>query len=179
MISGSELLAARLRDAAGPVEDRGATAIFAAWAGTGIRAVMRSRRQHSLAAREQHALRAAATRAGHERAGVLYAGQVPVAATTAVLVPGRLPPRIREILGVASSGAVLPGDDEVPLGTALRGAGAVREPLTTLLTPASREIAVVAAARIWIAGAPVALVTERVYRAFLAAHPEPCAAARP
>lgn len=179
MTSGAELLASQLRDAEGPVEDCGATAVFAAWAGTSIRAVMRSRREHSLSAREQHALRATAARAGHERVGVLNAGELQVAATTAVLVPGCLPPRVRKILGIADSGMVLPCDEEVPLGTALRGAGAVREPLTTRLTPASREISVVSAARIWVGSTPVALVTERVYRAFLAAHPEPCAAARP
>src|SRR6202034_4818595 len=76
------------------VEDCGATAVFSAIARTEITAVMRSRRACTLTGLQQKLLRADSATAGHERRGVLYAGpDIEVAATTAVLVPARLPAR--------------------------------------------------------------------------------------
>jgi hypothetical protein len=159
----------------GPVENHGATSAFAAFSGCEISAVMRSRRVRRLTAREKYLLQALGATTGHERRGVLYAGPVPAAATTAIVLPHRIPAEVRRVLGIAESGAVLPADAEVPLGRALRGFGVRREVLDLQMTPGTRdaagnELAIYSAARLWL-GAPIALVTERVYRRFLAAFP--------
>jgi hypothetical protein len=161
-----------------PVEDLGATAIFAAISGTDIAAVMRSRRVRRLTARERDLLRAAGALAGHERRGVLYAGLIPAASTSAVILPRRIPASVRNVLGIAASGAVLPAADEVPLGRALRGLGVRREPVRARLTPGRRdaegnEQVICSTARLWLAGVPIAIVTERVHSSFLAAFPRP------
>lgn len=180
-MSDAEALLAWLVDnkPGGLVEDCGATAVFSQIAGTGITAVMRSRRACLLTRRQQLLLHAAGTTAGHERRGVLYAGRdVPVAATTAVLVPARIPARVRAMLGVGQSGAVLPAEADMPLGRALAGWGARREPLEVRLTPGRRDpvgnpVVICASARLWVESTPVAVVTEHVLAAFLDAFPGP------
>jgi hypothetical protein len=170
------LLAAPPRSA---VEDCGATAAFAAISGTGITAVMHSRGPRELTQREQQLLQSLGVTTGHERRGALYAGSVPAAATTAILLPRRLPAAVRAALGIGPAGAALPAAGEVPLGRALAGLGARREPLEVVPTPGERdaggnELVIRSAARLWL-GCPVAVVTERVYREFLAAYPGPWA----
>jgi len=160
------------------VEDCGATAVFGAIAGTEITAVMRSRRACRLTSVQQKLLHANATAAGHERRGVLYAKpDIPVAATTAVLVPARIPARVRAMLGVGPDGAVIPAEADTPLGRALAGYGARREPLEAFLAPGRDEdgnqLVIASAARLWLGPAPVAVVTEHVLAGFLAAFPGP------
>jgi len=161
----------------GVVEDCGATAVFSAIAGTEVTAVIRSRRACALTGRQQELLRAGGA-AGHERRGVLYAGPgIPVAATTAVLVPARIPARVRAMIGTGADGSVQPAEADMPLGRALAGYRARREQLEAVLTPGrdkdGNQVVITSAARLWIGPAPVALVTEHVLTAFLAAFPGP------
>jgi hypothetical protein len=168
------LLAAPL---GGRVEDRGAAAILAAVSGADVTAVMWSRRARTLTARQQYLLQSLGAATGHERRGFLLAGQVPAAATTAILLPRRVPARVREVLGIACSGAALPAAGDVPLGRALAGLGVRREPLEVRLTPGrrdpgGREQVICSAARLWLGG-PVAIVVERIYQEFLTRYPGP------
>lgn len=159
----------------GPVEDSGATAALEAIAGTGITAVMRSRCTRDLTTCEQYRLQALGATAGHERRGMLYAGAVPAAATTAVLLPHRVPAAARDLLGITERGTILAVACDVPLGRALRGLGVRREPLALELTPGQLdadgdEQVIRSTARLWLGG-PVALVTEHFYAKFLGTFP--------
>jgi hypothetical protein len=179
-VSDAGALIARLLEAprGRPVEDGGATAALAAISGTEITAVMASRGPCELTVREQQQLRAPGTVTGHERRGTLYAGSVPAAATTAVLLPHRIPATVLETLGIGPGGDAMPAGG-VPLGRALGGLGVRREPLGVAPTPGERdafgnELVIYSAARLWL-GSPIAVVTERVYGEFLAACPGPWA----
>jgi hypothetical protein len=159
-----------------PVEDGGATAAFAAISGAEITAVMQSRGPRELTRREQQQLQALGATSGHERRGTLYAGTVQAAATTAVLLPHRIPAAVRQTLGIGPGGDALP-ERGVPLGRALGGLGVRREPLEVVPTPGERdaggnELVICSAARLWL-GCPIAIVTERIYQKFLAAYPGP------
>ena len=159
-----------------PVEDCGATALIAAISGTEVTAVMHSRGPKELTVSEQQHLQAPGAMAGHERRGTLYAGSVPAAAVTAVLLPSRIPSTALQSLGTDADGAAL-GDAGVPLGRALAGLGVRREPLEVLATPGQRDAArreqvIWSAARLWL-DHPVALVTECFYQAFLDTYPGP------
>jgi len=179
-MSDADVLLAWLTDCTrrGAVEDHGATAVFSRIAGTEITAVTRSRRACPLTRRQQKLLHAGAGTAGHERRGVLYAGpDIAVAATTAVLVPARIPARVRAMLGAGPDGAVIPAEADMPLGRALAGYRARREPLEAFLAPGrdydGNQLVITSAARLWLGAAPVALVTEHVLAGFLAAFPGP------
>jgi hypothetical protein len=168
------LLAAPRRS---PVEDCGATAAFSVISGSEIAAVMHSRRSRELTQREQQLLQALGATTGHERRGVLYAGNIPAAETTAVLLPHRVPATVRATLGIGPRGDALPAVPGVPLGRALGGLGVRREPLEVVPTPGEHdadgnELVISSAARLWLGG-PIAIVTERVYRDFLACFPSP------
>jgi hypothetical protein len=159
-----------------PVEDCGATALLSAISGTQVTAVIHSRGPRQLTQPEQRQLQALGAAVGHERRGTLYAGSVPAAAVTAVLLPQRVPGTALRALGADADRAGL-GDEGVPLGRALAGLGVRREPLEALATPgqrdaAGREQVIWSAARLWL-GYPVALVTECVYQGFLDAYPGP------
>jgi hypothetical protein len=179
-MTDAEALAAWLlaRQPGRPVEECGATAIFAAICGQAITADIQSRRARPPTAREQRLLQAPGAPAVHERRGTLQAAPgMPVAAITAVLLPSRLPGSAAHLLGITGSGAAPPAPAEVPLGRALRGLGVRREPLQARRTPgasdaAGQEQVIYSASRLWLGG-PVAVVTERVYRSFLAAFPGP------
>jgi hypothetical protein len=113
---------------------------------------------------------------GHERRGVLYAGSVPAAATTAILLPHRIPAAALQAIGAGSGGGA-PAGAGVPLGRALAGLGVRREPLEVLPTPGQRDASgkeqvIWSAARLWL-GCPIAVVTELVYKEFLNAYPGP------
>jgi hypothetical protein len=162
-----------------PVEDGGATAAFAAISGGGITAIMHWRGPRELTQREQQLLLTLGATTGHERRGTLYAGSVPAAATTAVLLPHRIPAVARRALGIGLGGDALPAARGVPLSRGLSGLGVRREPLEVVPTPGERdatgnEVVISSAARLWL-GWPIAVVTELVYREFLAAHPGPWA----
>jgi hypothetical protein len=159
-----------------PVEQGGATAAFAAISGDPVTAVMGSRGPRELTQREQQLLQAMGATIGHERRGVLYAGAVPAAAVTAVLLPHRIPAAALQAIGTDTAGAAL-ADAGVPLGRALAGLGVRREPLEVLPTPGQRdaggkEQVIWSAARLWL-GCPIAVVTELVYKEFLTAYPGP------
>jgi hypothetical protein len=158
-----------------PIERSGATAMFAAISGCAIDAVMQTRGPRSLTQREQQLLQSTGATTGHERRGTLYAGNVLAAATTAVLVPQRLPAGVRATLGIGPDGEALPGIAGVPLGRALSGLGVRREPLDVVATPgehdtAGYELILRSAARLWL-DRPIGIVTERVYAEFLHAFP--------
>jgi chorismate-pyruvate lyase len=179
-MTDAEALAAWLlaRQPGRPVEECGATAIFTAICGQIITADIQSRRVRPPTAREQRLLQAPGAPAVHERRGTLQAASgMPVAEITAVVLPSRLPGSIADLLGITGSGAALTAAAEVPLGRALRGLGVRREPLQARRTPgasdaAGQEQVIYSASRLWLGG-PVAVVTERVYRSFLAAFPRP------
>jgi hypothetical protein len=159
-----------------PVEDCGATALLSAISGTPVTAVMHSRGPRPLTRQEQQQLQETGAAIGHERRGILYAGSVPAAAVTALLLPRLVPDTVLRALGTDTSGAAL-RDSGMPLGRALAGLGARREPLAALPTPgrrdtAGREQILWSAARLWL-DYPVALVTECVYQEFLDAYPGP------
>jgi hypothetical protein len=159
-----------------PVEECGATAAFEAISGTGITAVTQFRGQRELTQREQQLLQALGAKTGHERSGILYAGTVPVAATTAILLPYRIPSAVRQALGIGP-GAAATAADAVPLGRALAGLRVWREPLEVLPTPGQRDVSgkehvICSTARLWLGG-PIAIVTERIYQEFLTAYPGP------
>ena len=158
-----------------PVEESGATAVLAAISGCAVDAFMQSRGPRPLTRREQELLQSMGTTTGHERCGVLYADNVPAAATTAVLLPARVPAAVRATLGIGPDGETLPEIAGVPLGRALSGLGARREPLDVAATPgehddAGHELVLRSSARLWL-DRPIAIVTERVYREFLDAFP--------
>jgi hypothetical protein len=160
-----------------PVEQCGATAAFAAISGTDIAAVMHWRGTRELTAREQYLLQPLGATTGHERLGTLYAGPVRAAATTAILLPHRIPAAVREALGIGGRPAGTAAPD-VPLGRALDGLYVRREPLDVQPTPgqrdaAGREQVICSTARLWLGCYPIAIVTERVYREFLVAYPGP------
>ena len=162
-----------------PVEDCGATAVVSAIAGAEVTAVMGSRGLRELTQREQRQLQTLGATIGYERRGTLYAGGVPAAAVTAVLLPGRVPAAALRELGTDVTGAELP-ESGMPLGRALAGLGVRREPLEVLATPDRRDAdgrdqVLRSFARLWL-GCPVALVTERFYGGFLDAYPGPWAA---
>jgi hypothetical protein len=179
-MTDAEALAAWLlaRQPGRPVEACGATAIFTAICGQAITADIQFRGARPPTAREQLLLQAPGVPAVHERRGTLQAAPgMPVAEITAVLLPSRLPRAAGELLGITGSGDAPPAGDEVPLGRALRGLGVRREPLQARLTPGAsdasgQEQVIHSASLLWLGG-PVALVTERVYRSFLAAFPGP------
>jgi hypothetical protein len=167
------------RRSAAAVEHGGATALFELLAGrdaSPVTADIRLRRARPLTRTERRRLHAPAGTSGHERLGTLRTRTgLAVAQISAVIMPGRLPPATRAALGIALSGAPLPAPHGEPLGRALRGLGVTREPLLVRLTPGARDAAgaeqvLYSAARLWL-GAPVALVTERVYLSFLEALP--------
>jgi hypothetical protein len=178
-MTDAEALAAWLlaRHPGRPVEECGATAIFATICGQAITADICSRRVRPPTVREQRLLQALGAPAVHERRGTLQAAPgVPVAEITAVLLPSRLPGSAADMLGITGSGAASAAA-EVPLGLALRGLGVRREPLQARRTPgasdaAGQEQVIYSASRLWLGG-PLAVVTERVYRSFLAAFPGP------
>jgi hypothetical protein len=158
-----------------PIEQSGATAVLAAISGCPVDAVMRTRGPRALTQSEQRLLRSAGSTTGHERRGALYAGGIPAAATTAVLLPSRMPAAVRATLGIGPDGEALPEIAGIPLGRALTGLGARREALDVMATPgehdgAGREVVIRAVARLWL-GDPIGIVTERVYREFLDAFP--------
>jgi hypothetical protein len=179
-VTDAEALAAWLlaRQPGRPVEECGATAIFTAICGQAVTADIQFRGTRPPTAREQLLLQAPDAPAVHERRGTLQAAPgMPVAEITAVILPPRLPGSVRDLLGITGSGAAPPAAAGVPLGRALRGLGSRREPLQARLTPgasdaAGQEQVIYSASRLWLGG-PVALVTERVYRSFLAAFPGP------
>jgi hypothetical protein len=158
-----------------PIERSGATALFATISDCSVDAVMHTRAPRALTQHEQQLLQSMGTTTGHERRGTLYADNVPAAATTAVLLPQRLPAAVRATLGIGPDGETLPEIAGVPLGRALTGLGARREPLDVAATPgahddAGHELVICSTARLWL-GQPVGIVTERVYREFLDAFP--------
>jgi hypothetical protein len=132
---------------------------------------MHSRGPRDLTEREQQLLESMGMTTGHERCGTLYAGNVSAAATTAILLPQRLPAVVRATLGIGPDGEALPGIADIPLGRALSGLGARREPLAVVPSPAKCDVAghefvVCSAARLWL-DCPIGIVTEQVYREFL------------
>ena len=158
-----------------PVEESGATAAFVAISGCAVGAVMQTRGPRALTQHEQQLLQSTGATIGHERCGTLFAGNVPAAATTAVLLPQRLPAAVRATLGIGPDGETLPEIAGIPLGRALTGLGARREPLEVVATPGERDAAgraliICSTARLWL-DRPIGMVTERVYREFVDAFP--------
>ena len=181
MMDDIDTLAALLAERSdGAIEETGATALFKAISGDPlIRIEVLARRTRLLTADECRLLRAGAAASGHERRGMLRTSTgVPVADTTSVLLPGRIPAKARAELGIPDHRMPLPPRTRVPLGRALRGFGVRREPLRVQRTDArldasGQEQIIYSAARLWLGPGPIGLATERVYRRFVEAFPSP------
>jgi len=148
---------------------RPATAQFEGLAGEQVRIDLISRTDRTLTVTECFELRANPGTRGHHRTGTLRTvntGLV-VAEVSSLVVPDRLPPATRKLLGI-------PGPDDpgiplsdVPLGTALAELGAHREPLGARMVRDSTGLEdtgvwVESSARMWLDEVPVALASERV-----------------
>lgn len=183
-LTGAELLAGLLRqEAAGPVEESGATAIFEAISGSRVQAEVLARDAVQLTPDEHYLLDAGDMYTGHRRWCLLRTETgVPVAETTAVLLPLLIPLSARVALGMSREGEPLGPHTLVPLGKALHGLGVIREPREVRLTPcyldAAGEVQVMySEALLRGPDGPVALVTERITQAFLDMFPGPWPAA--
>jgi hypothetical protein len=149
-----------------------ATALFEELAGEQIRIELTGCADRPLTAAECLELHMGPGAYGHRRTGTLrtVSSGLAVAEVSSVVVPSRLPASARRALGI-------PGTDEpatpsgVPLGKALAGLGVHREPLGARLVRDSAgvtgsRVSVESSARMWLAGVPVALASERVTAEF-------------
>lgn len=179
-LSDAGLLAEMLRrQPPGPVEDAGATAVFEGICGRRVRAEVLASGTRPLEAPEYQLLHADGVLIGHERWCLLRtdAGE-PVAETTAILHPCRVPAAARAVLGISRDGQPDGPATREPLGKALKGQGATREPREVILAPWRVDLlgepqVIYSAARLWLRGMPIGLVTERVYLRFLERFPSP------
>ena len=111
---------------------------------------------------EQQLLDAGGVFKGHERWCLLRTDTgEPVAETTAILRPDRIPAAARAILGISRSGEPDGTPAHEPLGKALRGQGVTREPCEATLTPCRVDLlgepqVIYSAARLWRCGNPTA-----------------------
>jgi hypothetical protein len=168
-----------------------ATLLFEQLAGEQVRIELTERADRPLTAAECHDLELPPDTRGHYRAGLLRtvtSGLVAAEVTSLVIGP-RIPPPVRRSLGIPGPGEPVPPPTGLPLGKALAALGVHREALGARLArdpapgdaapgdPApgdawssdvARQLSVEAAARMWLAGRPVALATERVTGEFLA-----------
>jgi hypothetical protein len=149
-----------------------ATILFEELAGEQVRIELTSCADRPLTAAECLELHMGPGAYGHRRTGTLrtVSSGLAVAEVSSVVVPSRLPASARRALGI-------PGTDEpatpsgVPLGKALAGLGVHREPLGARLVRDSAgvtgsRVSVESSARMWLAGVPVALASERVTAEF-------------
>jgi hypothetical protein len=161
-----------------------ATVLFEQLAGEQVRIELTERYNRPLTAAECQDLQLALGGCGHYRAGVLRmvpSGLVTAEVTSLVIGP-RIPGAARRSLGIPLPGEPAPPPTGLPLGKALAALGGHREALGARLAPdaaaraapsdpptgAARRLSVESAARMWLAGTPVALATERVTGEFLA-----------
>jgi hypothetical protein len=106
---------------------------------------------------------------GHQRIGTLCAvnSGLVAAEVSSLVIPDRLPADARRALGIPGPDDPAPPPSTIPLGTVLAGLGVRREPLGVRLVSGAASlsgsrIVVEASARMWLAGTPVALASERV-----------------
>src|SRR5258708_24914561 len=104
-----------------------------------VDAVMQTRVPRALTQREQQLLQSMDATTGHDRCATLFAGNVPAAATTAVLLPQPLPTAVRAPLAIGPDGETLPGVPAVPVDRALSGLRARRAPLDVPATPGRHD----------------------------------------
>jgi hypothetical protein len=161
-----------------------ATLLLEQLAGEEVRIELTERADRPLTAAECQDLQLAPGGCGHYRAGVLRtvpSGLVAAKVTSLVIGP-RIPGAARRSLGIPVPGEPVPPPTSLPLGKALAALGVHREALGARLAPdaatgplpgtalsvAAPRLSVESAARMWLAGTPVALATERVTSEFLA-----------
>jgi hypothetical protein len=151
-----------------------AAQMLTAICGPPLNAAILARGERRLNIFHQGLLQSPGTGTARERRGMLLAGAVPAAAVTEIILPGRLPGPVLDCLGI--TGPATTGN--MPLGRALAGLAAWREPRWVRLTPGHRdpdgaEQVICCVARIWAGtpAVPVALTVERIYAGFLAAYP--------
>ena len=154
-----------------------ATLLFEQLAGEQVRIELTQRADRRLTGAECEDLELPHGARGHYRAGLLRtvsSGLVAAEVTSLVIGP-RIPAPARRSLGIPGPGEPLPPPTGLPLGKALAALGVHREALGARLArdaPAgggtARHLSVESAARMWLAGSPVALATERVTGEFLA-----------
>jgi hypothetical protein len=110
---------------------------------------------------------------GHQRTGTLrtVSSDLVAAEVSSIIVPCRLPASARRALGIPGTDEPAPPPSDIPLGKVLADLGVRREPLGARLMrdntriPGGR-VSVESSARMWLAGAPVALASERVTAEF-------------
>jgi chorismate-pyruvate lyase len=139
-----------------------ATLLFEKMAGEPVRMELAAHGRRPLTAVECLQLLTPQGSAGHQRSGTLRGRRTGLvtAEVASVVIPERLPEQAQRdlgLLGTAPSG--------VPLGKVLDSLGGRREPLGTRVTR-DGDAAVESSARMWLAGLPVALASERVPAAF-------------
>ena len=159
-----------------------ATLLLEQLAGEPVRIELAGRADRGLTAAECQDLRLPPGSAAHFRAGVLrtVSSGLVAAEVTSTVVGARIPAPARRALGIPGPGEPLPPPTGLPLGKGLAQLGVRRETLGARLTRdtagggagaaggAGRRPSVETAARMWLAGTPVALATERVTGEFLA-----------
>jgi hypothetical protein len=150
-----------------------ATILFEELAGEQIRIELTGCADRPLTVAERRELHIGPDAYGHQRTGRLRtvdSGLV-AAEVSSVVVPCRLPASARRALGIPGTDEPAPPPSDIPLGKALAGLGARREPLGARLvrdgTGLSRSrVSVESSARMWLADVPVALASERVTAEF-------------
>jgi hypothetical protein len=176
---GAQALARLLR----PGEDTaielgGTTAVLESIAGTRLEAEVLALEPHELTAAEAALLRPGRDRSAALRRVLLRtSGGIPAAEATVILLANRVPAAARTALGITKGGRPAGGRHSMPLGTALRGMGVRREQLEVTPTPGRTDAAgaaqVLHARAVLHAAAPIALVDEWFFGAFLEAFPVP------
>jgi hypothetical protein len=166
--SAAASVAALLARGTGP-----ATTLFEELAGEQIRIELTCCADRPLTAAECHELRVSPGSHGHQRTGTLRtAGSgLAVAEVSSLVLPARLPASARRALGIPGPGDPAPLPSAIPLGKVLAGLGVRRESLGARLLRDSTgsqddRVLVESSARMWVAGAPVALASERVTAQF-------------
>jgi hypothetical protein len=146
-----------------------ATILFEELAGEQVRIELTGRADRPLTAAECLELHTSPGAYGHRRTGTLRTASsgLAVAEVSSVVVPSRLPASARRALGIPGPDEPAPPPSDVPLGKALAGLGVHREPLGARLVRDSAgvtgsRVSVESSARMWLAGVPVALASERV-----------------
>jgi hypothetical protein len=147
-----------------------ATTLFEELAGEQIRIELTCCADRPLTAAECLELRVSPGSHGHQRTGTLRTASsgLVAAEVSSLVIPARLPASARTALGIPWPGDPAPLPSAVPLGKVLAGLGVHRESLGARLLRDSTggRVLVESSARMWVAGAPVALASERVTAEF-------------
>ena len=149
------------------------TILFEELAGEQVRIELTGRADRPLTGAECLGLHTSPGAHGHQRTGRLRTANsgLVAAEVSSVVVPCRLPASARRALGIPGTDEPAPPPSDIPLGKVLADLGVRREPLGARLVRDSTggsggRVSVESSARMWLAGVPVALASERVTAEF-------------